>query len=115
MAQVLHLVREVFSCGPVSGVPRDLGEGTLSLVEKRVLARRMPGRPLPFFAPLLLFTAGRSLRIRFSLVKETLFPRPEILRQILEGCENAGLGFLYWRRLCYLVRQVLISLGGWKG
>ncbi|MEW6665087.1 MAG: nucleotidyltransferase family protein [Thermodesulfobacteriota bacterium] len=112
MSQVLHLLRRFFLFRLPAEVSRVLGEERLGLLENRVLARRVPGRPLPFFAPLLLFTAGRNLKARLSLVTETLFPSPEILRQILPGCGSAGLWFLYWKRFCYLFRQVLISLRG---
>jgi len=114
MSQVLYLLRHLFQCRLPAEVSRTLGEGRLNLMEKWVLRRRMPGRSLPFFAPLLLFTAGRNLKTSLSLVTETLFPRPEILRQILEGCRNAGLWSLYCKRLCYLLRRLFHSLKGRK-
>jgi hypothetical protein len=112
MAQVLYVLGRIFGLKPIEEVAPVLGEGRLKPVEKRVLARRSLEHPLPFWAPLLLFSAGRDLKTRLHLVTETLFPRPEILRQILPGCGNAGRVDLYSRRFCYLLRQILISLKG---
>lgn len=114
ISQVLYLLKYLFGWRLPADITGDLGEKRLTILEKKVLSVRTQGHPMPFFAPLLLFTAGRGLKFRLSLVTETLFPRPEILRHILEGGRNAGLWSLYWKRLCYLLRQVSNSLKGRK-
>ena len=109
-AQVLYLLSHFFECMLPAEVSRTLGKGRLGLMEKKVLSMRIKGHHLPFFAPLFLLTAGRDAKKRLSVVREKVFPRPEILRQIFEDCRNSGLGVLYWKRICYLLKQIRNSL-----
>jgi hypothetical protein len=70
------------------------------------LRKRLNGRPLPDWAPLLLFTSGKGLTARMSFVFETLFPRPPILRQIFSATPNFKTWQLYLKRAFQLVGMV---------
>ena len=67
-------------------------------IERRVLNRRVKGNPIPTWGQLVLISAGKGIGERISLVKETLFPRPKILRQVFPNASNLGNGQLYWKR-----------------
>jgi hypothetical protein len=72
-----------------------------------VLERRAKRGALPRHAPLLFFTAKQGLGARASFILETLFPRPEVLRQIIHDGDKIGTGRLYWRRFCQLVERTI--------
>ncbi|GAH82592.1 unnamed protein product, partial [marine sediment metagenome] len=54
----------------------------LGFLEKKTLEERIKRDSLPIWSPLLLISSGKGLKARFSFILETLFPRPEILRQV---------------------------------
>ena len=74
--------------------------------ECRVLNRRIDGRPIPTWCQLVLISSGKGLRQRLSFVGETLFPRPNVLRQVFPDAASLSDGQLYWKR----VLQILGSL-----
>jgi len=74
---------------------------------RRALENRAKRGALPRHAPLLFFTARQGLGARASFVLETLFPKPEVLRQIIRDGDKIGTGRLYWRRLCQLVERTI--------
>jgi hypothetical protein len=67
--------------------------------EKKMLQRRIEGRPIPTWAQLIMISNGRSMRERFSLFIGTLFPRPEVLRQVFANTPQLSVPQLYWRRV----------------
>ena len=71
--------------------------------ERRVLNRRINGSSIPTWSQLLLMSAGKGIRGRLALVKETLFPRPKILRQVFPGASNLSDGQLYWKRVLQIL------------
>ena len=74
-------------------------------LQRWALEKRLEGRPLPAWTPLLMFTAGKGLKIRVFFVFETLFPRPEILRQVFANASNLKVWQLYLKRALQLVSQ----------
>jgi hypothetical protein len=75
-------------------------------LERVILDKRRDGRPLPDWAPLLLFSAGKDFKTQVYYVFETLFPRPEILRQVFANSANLNVWHLYLKRFLQLVSQV---------
>jgi hypothetical protein len=71
--------------------------------ERRALERRVKGRPLSTVTQLYLISAGKSLCDRISLVKETLFPRPKILRQVFSDAPDLRNSRLYWKRFLQIL------------
>jgi hypothetical protein len=77
-----------------------------NLFERWVLNRRINGSPIPTWCQLVLISAGKGIRERLPFIRETLFPRPKILRQVFPSCTNLSDRQLYWKR----VLQILGSL-----
>ena len=77
-------------------------EHRLGLIEKKVLKARLETGRVPFWAPILLTSAGQGMRSRFSLLWETLFPRPEILRQMFPSHRELKNRQLRWKRFLQL-------------
>jgi hypothetical protein len=86
-----------------------MGEMRLNFLEKHLLRRRIKGSPLPLWAPLVLFSPEKGVRKRFLFTLETLFPRPEILRQVFDHSTGGKVWRLYAMRLLQLVRMAKVS------
>ena len=78
----------------------------LGRFERRVLARRACRGALPIWAPLVYFSPQRGVKQRLVSIFESLFPRPEIIRQIFQDTQTS-LWRLYCRRFGQLVERVL--------
>lgn len=87
----------------------------LHFLEKKVLRERVKRGSLPIWAPLLLFSTGKGLQRRFSFILETLFPRPEILRQVFVGYPDCKVWELYLKRVLQLIGMIKPSLRGRVG
>jgi hypothetical protein len=78
----------------------------LSLVEKRVLGRRVRGDSLPVWAPLVLSSSVKGFWKRLHFAVETLFPRPQILRQVFPNSPDCSVPRLYVKRIIQLSGMV---------
>ncbi len=70
----------------------------LNRLERMILENRLNGRPLPVWSPMLLFTSGKGLLKKAALIFESLFPRPQILRQVFANTPHLKVWQLYLRR-----------------
>lgn len=90
---------------------RQFLEGTrLNFFERHLLMRRVRNNSLPIWAPLLLFSPEKGMQKRFIFILETLFPRPEILRQVFVDFPERKVWQLYCMRVLQLLRMIKISL-----
>lgn len=80
--------------------------GAVDRFHATVLRRRATHGALPVWGPLLFFSSQRGAWERCASVIETLFPRPEIIRQIFRDTQTS-LWRLYVRRFGQLVASVL--------
>lgn len=103
---MLFILRNVFQLKLPSDILSYLESWKPNFFERRVLTRRINGQPISTWSQLLLISAGKRLRDRISFVRETLFPRPAILRQVFPQESDSNDGQLYWKR----VLQILGSL-----
>jgi hypothetical protein len=87
----------------------------LRLLEKKALQERIKRDSLPIWSPLLLVSSGKGLKARFSLILETLFPRPEILRQVFPDSRESKVWKLYMKRIVQLFGFIRVSLGKKRG
>jgi len=78
----------------------------LGHLQRRALQQRRAKGALPVWAPLWFFSDERSFGRRTRSIFETLFPRPEVLRQIFEDRES-WLATLYFRRFFQLLEMVV--------
>jgi hypothetical protein len=103
MAAVLaYLRQELF--GMRTPVPGNADPEITAL--GRYLVRRRKKRPLPKWSSLELLSAGNPLR-RLEFAFESMFPRPEILRQVF--ADRTGLRD--WQLYGLRIRQLLGMLG----
>jgi hypothetical protein len=103
---MLYLMRHLFDLEMPADIEVMTQNRSLTWLEKVILQRRLKGLPLPAWAPLLLFTSGKSLMTRLSFVFETLFPRPSVLRQIFCATTDFKTWQLYLKRAFQLVGMV---------
>lgn len=75
----------------------------LHFLEKKVLRERIKRDSLPLWSPPLFFSSGKGLHRSLPFVLETLFPRPEILRQVFEGSPDQKIWQLYCKRTLQLL------------
>jgi hypothetical protein len=73
-------------------------------IEKKILHRRMEGHPISTWAQLMMISNGRKIGERISFLYETLFPRPEVLRQVFANAPHLSVPQLYWRRMLQVIK-----------
>jgi len=103
---MLYILRNTLEFRPNSDVLSLLENRDLNLMERWALSRRIKGVPISTYSQLILLSAGMRLREKISFVRETLFPKPKILRQVFPDSLNLSDGQLYWKR----VLQIMGSL-----
>ncbi|MFH1984955.1 MAG: nucleotidyltransferase family protein [Pseudomonadota bacterium] len=111
-AEAFGLTRQTGYVGYLIG--RLLGEKTgletwaegMGPLASWVLRRRDSGNALPVWAPLVLFTTGKDLRIGAMMMWEMLFPDRAVLRQVFADTPSAPLWRLYIRRLTQFGRML---------
>jgi len=86
------------------------GIGRLRLLEKRALGQKIEKGSLPLWAPFLLLSPGRGLKNRFLFMLESLFPRPEILRQVFAHSPDLKVWQLYCMRVLQLLSKLIAPL-----
>ena len=106
LASIIFLLADLFECHPPLGSRTALESMRLNVLEKMILQKRAQGNPLPEWSPLLLFTAGKGLHKRLAFGVESLFPRPEILRQVFADHPGLKDWQLYWKRALQLLGAV---------
>ncbi|MBW2029112.1 MAG: nucleotidyltransferase family protein [Deltaproteobacteria bacterium] len=101
---LIFLLGDIFGLVPPGGIARNLGKGRLTTLEKGLLKKRIRGHPLPRWSPLFLFSAGKGLRKSVPFLAETLFPRPDVLRQVFPSKEDRSALHLYRKRALQIAR-----------
>ncbi len=76
------------------------------ILERRVLKERIKGHSLPFWAPVFLFSSEKGLQRRFLFILESVFPRPEILRQIFADSTDVSPWRLYLKRVSQVLKRL---------
>jgi hypothetical protein len=99
MNYMLFVLNNIFNLKLPPKIAALLDEWQLNFFERKVLGLRVRGRSIPTWTQLILISAGKGLRQRLSFVRETLFPRPKILRQVFANSPQLSVRQLYWKRL----------------
>jgi hypothetical protein len=97
------LLTQLFDFREAVDAPKNLGFNRLNRLEKKILENRLNGRPLPTWSPMLLFTTRKGLSLKAAFIFESLFPRPEILRQVFANTPDLKIWQLYLKRALQLV------------
>ena len=100
---MIYLIKHLFQLKLPEEIEQMFAEQGFTWLERSILARRLNGNHLPDWAPLLLFTSGKDLKTRVCFVFETLFPRPEILRQVFANSAKSNVWHLYLKRFLQLL------------
>ena len=100
---ILYLLTHLFDIRLPSEIYSFLKKLHPGFVEKRILHRRIEGRSISTWSQLLMISNGRRMGERLAFIIETLFPRPEVLRQVFANTPQLSVRQLYWRR----IRQVV--------
>ena len=100
---ICHLLERIFNIEiPIVTPDHLIGRG-LTFFEARILKRRINGISIPTWAQLIMISNGRRFRERISFFYETLFPRPEVLRQVFANSPQFSVPKLYWRRVLQMM------------
>ncbi len=103
---ILFVLKQLFECRPPVEVNAKLDNNSLNRLEKTVLNCRSKGSPLPVWSPMFLLPSEMRFRKRAAFVFESLFPRPEILRQIFSNAADQKVWQLYLKRALQLFGHV---------
>jgi hypothetical protein len=106
VSYTLFLLAQIFAMRLPTGIVAHLDDWSPNPFARRILNRRIDGRPIPTWSQLMLISAGKGLRKRLALVRETLFPRAKILRQVFPDSHSLNDRELYRKR----ASQILGSL-----
>ena len=95
---LLFLLNQIFDLELPAGSAGKIDGFCSNLFVRRILNRRLKGKPIPTWSQLMLMSAGTGMLEKTVFVGETLFPRPAVLRQIFPGSKNLSDKRLYWKR-----------------
>jgi hypothetical protein len=103
---ILLLLTQLFCLRAPIHVRESLSVKRLNRLERKILQNRLNGKSLPAWSPLILFTSGKGFCKRAGFIFESLFPRPEILRQVFADTSRLKVWKLYLKRALQLVAHV---------
>ena len=96
---ILYLLKNIFDIRLPDGISSFLNNWHPGFLEKKMLHRRIQGRSIPTWAQLIMISNGRGFGQRVAFFCETLFPRPEVLRQVFADTPRLSVPQLFWRRV----------------
>jgi len=105
VSYIFFLIRHLFDFYFPPEVSRALKLEKLHFMERKLLKERLKKGSLPIWGPLFLFSPDRGLWGRIYSILETLFPRPEILRQAFASSRNLKVWELYLKRVPQLIKM----------
>ena len=100
---IMFVLGHLFDCKLPPDKYIDSSASSLNHLEKLVLQKRLSGKSLPVWSPLLFFTTGKSFRKKAAFIAESLFPRPEVLRQVFANTPDLKVWQLYLKRALQIV------------
>jgi hypothetical protein len=103
---IMFLLTQLFDFREPIAAPGSLDFNRLNRLEKKILENRLNGKPLPVWSPMILFTSGKNFSKKAAFIFESLFPRPEILRQVFANAPELKNWQLYLKRALQLVGHV---------
>ena len=101
---VLYLLFHIFGARLPEEIASFISSWIPGYIEKKILHRRIEGYPIPTWAQLMMISNGRKFGERMSFLYETLFPRPEVLRQVFANAPHLSVPQLYWRRMLQVIK-----------
>jgi hypothetical protein len=98
VSHIVFLLDLLLGFKPSSEIQIVLQHPRLSIIEKNILKIRKNRNALPGWCQIFLLPAGKGLFKRLAFISETLFPRPQILRQVFAASPHLKTWQLYWKR-----------------
>jgi hypothetical protein len=111
VSYIFFLIHHVFGFFFPLEVSQALKLEKLHFWERKLLQERLKKGSLPIWGPLFLFSPDRGLWKQIYSILETLFPRPEILRQVFASSQDLKIWELYLKRIPQLINMTKKS---WK-
>jgi len=105
VSYIFFLIHHLFDFYFPPEVSQALKLEKLHFLERKLLKERLKKGSLPIWGPLFLFSPNRGLWGRICSILETLFPRPEILRQVFASSRDLKVWELYLKRVPQLIRM----------
>ena len=102
VSYLFFLLSHLLGYRPSPNVRRLEKDHRLNVLEKKILRTRIDGDSLPLWAPVFLFSSGLGFKYRLLFIFESLFPRPEILRQVFAASPELKAWQLYLKRALQL-------------
>jgi hypothetical protein len=103
---IMFLLTQLFDFREPIADQDSIDSNRLNQLEKMILRNRFNGKPLPAWSPMFLFTSGKNFSKKAAFIFESLFPRPEILRQVFANAPDLKIWQLYLKRALQLVGHV---------
>ncbi len=100
---MVYLLKNIFCLKLPSEISSYFDNWRPGFFERKILQKRVNGNSIPTWAQLILISTGKSMRKRISFIKETLFPRPKILRQVFPNSAGLCDRQLYWKRFLQML------------
>jgi Uncharacterised nucleotidyltransferase len=106
---LFYLLHHLFQFDPPPEVRRFMVDGSIGLIEERLLRRRVAMNPLPAWAPPVLLLPEKGFAKRLSCLLEASLPREEVLRQIFVDYPGLKRWRLYWMRILQLLGKLRLA------
>ena len=108
LLHLLFLLRKLLDYPEADITPTE--DRGLAFLETILLKQRIKNGALPEWAPLIFYSRKTDLKGQLRYILETLFPRPDILRQSIKNSAHMKAWQLYGLRFFDLGRRALTSL-----
>jgi hypothetical protein len=105
VAYVFFLLSLLLDFHPPPDARRSLQRHKLSVLEKKILSKRIDQESLPIWAPVFLFASGMAFKNRLQFTIQSIFPNPEILRQVFASSSDLKVWELYGKRILQVFGQ----------
>ena len=100
---MLYILRNMFKIELPPALSNNLQDWKSGSLERRVLERRINGNSISTWSQLMLLLKDKGVRDKIAFIKETLFPRPKILRQVFPNACSSSSRRLYWKRVLQII------------
>ena len=107
VSYMLFTLRHRLDFTPPHGAQKVFERVNLNIIEKRMLRSSREKGPAGMLMVLQIFSPQIGLKKRFSFLFETIFPRPEVLRQVFMNSPHIKPWQLYVKRLVQLAGMVM--------
>lgn len=107
VAVILRLLRDMLGFPLPEPVLTLMQPGRFSLVDRLAIRSRLRGDAMPAWAPIWFMSSGTQAGKRRSMITESLFPRPAIMRQIFRASPHLSDRQLYIKRVFQLMGRLM--------